>query len=166
MQGADFPQVVTVEVSVGRHHPPARRGGPYRVEVEDAATRFQLVFFHARDDYLRRILPTGARRVVSGKAELFDGIAQMVHPDHILPPAEAGEIPDFEPVYPLAAGLTQKTMRKAAQSALARAPDLAEWIDPVQKAQAGLARGGTSGACPAKHGRSLPPRPGARPPGL
>jgi len=137
VQGADFPQVVTVEVTVGRHHPPARRGGPYRVEVEDAATRFQLVFFHARDDYLRRILPTGARRVVSGKAELFDGIAQMVHPDHILPAAEAGEIPDFEPVYPLAAGLTQKTMRKAAQSALARAPDLAEWIDPVQKAQAG-----------------------------
>ena len=137
VQGADLPGVVTVEVVVGQHRAPSRRGGAYRINVEDAATAFQLVFFHARDEYLRRILPTGARRVVSGKVELFDGIANMVHPDHILEPREAGEIPDFEPVYPLTGGLTQKTMRKAALAALARAPDLAEWIDPVQKAQAG-----------------------------
>ena len=137
VQGADLPGVVTVEVTVGQHRHATRRGGAYRVTVEDAATTFQLVFFHARDDYLRKVLPTGARRVVSGKVELFDGMAQMVHPDHILEPDEAHEIPDFEPVYPLTAGVTQKTMRKAALSALTRAPELAEWIDPVQKAQAG-----------------------------
>jgi ATP-dependent DNA helicase RecG len=94
--------------------------GPYRVEVDDAATRFELVFFHARGDYLQRLLPTGARRVVSGRLELFDGVAQMAHPDHVLPPEEAGTLPRFEPVYPLTAGVTQKTMFKAARSALAR----------------------------------------------
>ncbi|HKL06094.1 MAG TPA: OB-fold nucleic acid binding domain-containing protein, partial [Roseovarius sp.] len=137
VQGADLPGVVTVEVTVGQHRAPQRRGGAYRITVEDSATAFQLVFFHARDEYLRRILPTGARRVVSGKVELFDGMAQMVHPDHVLPPDEAGEIPDFEPVYPLTGGVTQKVMRKAAVSAVAKAPDLAEWIDPAQKAQTG-----------------------------
>ncbi|RKF15263.1 ATP-dependent DNA helicase RecG [Roseovarius spongiae] len=137
VQGADLPGVVTVEAVIGQHRPPARRGGAYRVMAEDAATTFQVVFFHARDEYLRRMLPTGARRVLSGKVELFDGIAQMVHPDHMLPPEEAHEIPDFEPVYPLTAGVTQKVMAKAAQAALTRAPDLAEWIDPAQKAQAG-----------------------------
>ncbi|NCQ23474.1 MAG: ATP-dependent DNA helicase RecG [Roseovarius sp.] len=137
VQGADLPGVVTVEVTVGQHRAPARRGAAYRVVVEDAATSFQLVYFHARDEYLRRLLPTGARRVVSGKVELFDGIAQMVHPDHVLAPEEAGEIPGFEPVYPLTAGVTQRVMAKAAQAALTRALDLAEWVDPVQKAQAG-----------------------------
>ena len=137
VQGADLPGVVTVEVTVGQHRHPTRRGGAYRINVEDAQVAFQLVFFHARDDYLRRILPTGARRVVSGKVELFDGMAQMVHPDHVLLPEEAGEIPDFEPVYPLTQGVTQKTMAKAAKSAVARAPDLPEWIDPLQKAHAG-----------------------------
>ena len=137
VQGADLPGVVTVEVTVGQHRAPQRRGGAYRITVEDSATAFQLVFFHARDEYLRRILPTGARRVVSGKVELFDSMAQMVHPDHVLPPDEAGEIPDFEPVYPLTGGVTQKVMRKAAVSAVAKAPDLAEWIDPAQKAQTG-----------------------------
>nr|MDA3858922.1 ATP-dependent DNA helicase RecG [Roseovarius sp.] len=137
VQGADLPGVVTVDVVIGQHRAPSRRGGAYRVSVEDAQTTFQLVFFHARDEYLRKILPTGARRVVSGKVELFDGIAQMVHPDHMLPVDEAGDIPDFEPVYPLTAGVTQKMMVKAQQGALARVPDLGEWIDPVQKAQAG-----------------------------
>ena len=137
VQGADLPGVVTVEVTVGRHRAPARRGGAYRIEATDAATTFQLVFFHAREDYLRKILPTGARRVVSGKVELFDGVAQMVHPDHVLEPGEAVEIPDFEPVYPLTAGVTQKMMGKAVASALTRVPELAEWIDPAQKAQAG-----------------------------
>ncbi len=133
---AAIPGTVTVEITVGRHRPASGRG-PYRVEVEDAGTRFQLVFFHARDDYLRRLLPTGARRIVSGKVELFDGVAQMVHPDHVLPPEEAGSLPDFEPVYPLTAGVTQKVMHRAVQSALARAPDLPEWIDADLKRQKG-----------------------------
>ncbi|WP_397543419.1 ATP-dependent DNA helicase RecG [Roseovarius salis] len=137
VQGGDIPRVMTVEVTVGQHRAPQRRGGPYRIHVTDAATEFQLVFFHAREDYLRRILPTGARRVVSGRVELFDGMAQMVHPDHVLPPDQAGDIPEFEPVYPLTAGVTQRMMGKAVRSAVAHAPDLPEWIDPVQKAQAG-----------------------------
>ncbi len=123
-----LPGMATVEVTVGLHRPPAGRG-PYRIEVEDAKTSFQLVFFHAKGDYLGRILPTGSRRIVSGKVELFDAIAQMPHPDHILPPEEAGEIPPYEPVYPLTAGVTQKGMRRAVASALALAPFLGEWID-------------------------------------
>ncbi|WP_137700573.1 ATP-dependent DNA helicase RecG [Marimonas lutisalis] len=137
VQGADLPATLTVEVTVGQHRHPRSRGGAYRINVEDAQTGFQLVYFHARDEYLRRILPTGSKRVVSGKVELFDGIAQMVHPDHVVLPEEAGDIPAFEPVYPLTAGVTQKTMAKAARSALERAPELQEWIDPLQKAKAG-----------------------------
>ncbi len=129
------PSVATVEVIVGEHHPPRTRGRPYRVHVEDAETSFQLVFFHARGDYLQRLLPTGQKRIVSGKVEIFDGIAQIVHPDHVLPMAEAEDIPTFEPVYPLHAGITQKTMWKATRSAMAMMPDLPEWIDPALKAR-------------------------------
>lgn len=59
-----LPGVATVEVTVGRHRKPSGRG-PYRIEVEDAQTSFQLVFFHARGDYLEKILPTGSRRIAS-----------------------------------------------------------------------------------------------------
>ncbi|MDX1780495.1 MAG: ATP-dependent DNA helicase RecG [Thalassovita sp.] len=137
VRGAVLPDVLTVEVTIGAHRAPRSRGGAYRVTVEDAETSFQLVFFHARGDYLKKVLPVGERRVVSGKVEMFDGIIQMVHPDHMLPLEEAGDIPAFEPVYPLTAGVSLKQMTKAVRAAIARVADLPEWIDPEQKARAG-----------------------------
>ncbi|MEJ5217289.1 ATP-dependent DNA helicase RecG [Cognatishimia sp. D5M38] len=137
IQGAELPGIVTVEVEIGTHRAPRNRSGAYRVTVQDAKTSFQLVFFHARGDYLKKQLPEGSVRLVSGRVELFDGVGQMVHPDHMVPVEEAGQIPEFEPVYPLTAGVTQKVMTKAARSAVATAPLLAEWIDPAQKDKAG-----------------------------
>ncbi|ETX15539.1 ATP-dependent DNA helicase RecG [Roseivivax halodurans JCM 10272] len=137
IRGADLPGVLTVEAEIGQHRPPRTKGGAYRIEAEDSQTSFQIVFFHARGDYLTRILPPGERRVLSGRVELFDGVAQMVHPDHVLPPAEAGTLPEFEPVYPLTSGVTRKQMVRAAADAIARAPDLPEWIDPGLMAKEG-----------------------------
>jgi ATP-dependent DNA helicase RecG len=131
------PAVITVEVEIGAHFAPRTKGRPYRVMVRDAALEFQLVFFHARADYLTKLLPTGQRRLVSGRVELFDGVAQMVHPDHVLRPEEYAELPQFEPVYPLTAGITQKLVLKSVAVALTRAPDLPEWIDGPLKAREG-----------------------------
>ena len=135
VKDAILPATVTVAVTVGAHRAPANKGGAYRIHVEDSATAFQLVFFHARGDYWKRQMPEGSRRVVSGRVELFDGIPQMVHPDFVVPEAEAGDIPTFEPVYPLTSGITQKLMYKATRAALSRVPEVSEWIDPNQKNQ-------------------------------
>lgn len=135
LKDAPLPATLTVAVTVGAHHAPRTKGGAYRIHVEDAQASFQLVFFHARGDYWRRQLPEGARRIVSGRVELFDGIPQMVHPDFVVAEEDADDIPAFEPVYPLTSGLTQKLMFKATRGALARVPDVAEWIDPGQMAK-------------------------------
>ncbi|MEM8577038.1 MAG: ATP-dependent DNA helicase RecG [Pseudomonadota bacterium] len=137
LQGAPLPGTYTVAVTIGAHSAASRKGGAYRIQVEDDALAFQLVFFRGTSQWYREQLPEGERRIVSGRVESFDGMAQMVHPDHILTEAEAGEIAEFEPVYPLTAGLTQKVMIRAARAALERLPELPEWIDPAQKAQAG-----------------------------
>ncbi|SUZ30868.1 ATP-dependent DNA helicase RecG [Roseibaca ekhonensis] len=137
LMGLDFPAIATVEVQVGTHHAPRTRGRPYRIFVRDAEMEFQLVFFHARGDYLQKLLPTGQRRVVSGKVELFDGIAQMVHPDHVLRAQEAEALPQFEAVHALCAGVSQKLISRAIGSALERLPALEDWIDPALKARKG-----------------------------
>ncbi len=137
VQGADLPGIVTVRAQIGQHRAPRSRGGAYRIEADDAATRFQIVFFHARDEYLRRVLPSGQTRVVSGRVELFDSVPQMVHPDHILRDDDIADLPEFEPVYPLTSGVTQKLMVKAVADALTRVPELPEWIDPSQREQEG-----------------------------
>lgn len=127
---AEPPEIVIINVTVGRHFPPKTRGRPWRVHCTDMhGDDLTLVFFHPRRDWIENQLPTGARRIVSGKVELFDGLAQMVHPDHILreddaPPAA------FEPVYPLSQGLTQRMMSKAISAAMAHLPEVDEWIDP------------------------------------
>lgn len=135
VQGADLPATLTVEVEIGQHRPPRNKGGAYRIDVIDSQIAFQLVYFHARGDYLGNLLPTGQKRVVSGKVELFDGLAQMVHPDHVVRIEDAAQIPSFEPVYPLTAGITQKPLSKSIGSALDRTPKLEEWIDSTQKSQ-------------------------------
>lgn len=124
------PEIVTITVTVIRHHPPQVRGRPFRVHcTDDAGQDLTLVFFRAHEAWIAGQLPLGERRVLSGKLELFDGHAQMVHPDHVLPegqPLPAG----FEPLYPLSAGLTQRMMARAAAAALERVPPVEEWIDP------------------------------------
>jgi ATP-dependent DNA helicase RecG len=137
IRDAILPATVTVEVEIGMHVPARAKGRPYHVHVHDEKTEFRLVFFHAHGDYLQKQLPTGQRRIISGRVELFDNMAQMVHPDHMLPLERADEIPSFEPVYPLTHGITQKVIYKAAASALDRLPELEEWIDPGQKAKEG-----------------------------
>ncbi len=132
-----LPGVATVEVEIGLHQAPSARGRPYRIHVRDARTEFLLVYFHAREDWMRRTFPSGQRRIVSGRVEIFDGLAQMVHPDHVLLPGGSDELSAFEPVYPLTQGLSLRAMTRAARDAVERAPSLPEWIEPGLKAKRG-----------------------------
>ena len=135
IRSAALPGTVTVAVTVGRHLPPSSPGRPYRIEVEDAATSFQVVYFRGAAEAHARALPTGQRRVLSGRVELYDGIAQMAHPDHVL--LEHERLPAYEPVYPLTAGVTSRVMARAVDAALKRLPDVPEWIDPALLAERG-----------------------------
>ena len=128
--------VVTVTVTVGRHRPtPPRSRAPYRVEVFDDTGEMTLAFFKPRPDYLMRLLPPGERRHVSGTAALYDGMLQMVHPDRVVDDEGFAKLPLVEPVYPLTEGLALGAVRKAADLALARLPELPEWQDPAWAAR-------------------------------
>ncbi|MBK5919832.1 ATP-dependent DNA helicase RecG [Rhodothalassium salexigens] len=134
---ADVPadRVVRLTLRVVDHQVPANRRAPYRVLCEDGTGRIALVFFNGREDYLRRLLPVGHTRLVSGRVELFGERLQMAHPDYVVAEDEAHLIPALEPVYPLTEGLSGKVVRKAAAAALAKAPELPEWLDPALVAE-------------------------------
>ncbi|MGJ3230458.1 MAG: ATP-dependent DNA helicase RecG [Oceanicaulis sp.] len=121
--------LVTLEAEVETHIPRPTLKQPYKVRMRDETGFLHLTFFNAKADYLRRVLPEGARRVVSGKAERFGSEVQIVHPDLIAAPAEIEEADLLQPVYPLTAGLSAGVMRKAVKGALAALPELPEWID-------------------------------------
>ena len=123
-------QVATLSVTVGEHRPGRSPAAPYRVAVSGGGTVLEVVHFRAGRDWMERLYPPGAERVISGRLELYDGRWQMPHPDHVLAPAEAETLPAFEPVYPLTQGLGQKQVARAVGRALERLPDLPEWIAP------------------------------------
>ena len=130
--------IVTLRVAVDRHRP-GRGPRPYRIECSDETGALELVFFHAREDYLHKVLPPGESRVVSGRVESYRGALQMTHPDHIAAPEEAAKLPAIEPVYSLTAGLTAKPLARAVAEAIERAPALDEWLEPEWRAARGWA---------------------------
>ncbi|MBL8660518.1 MAG: ATP-dependent DNA helicase RecG [Rhodospirillales bacterium] len=127
--------VATLRVSINAHQPASGPRRPYRVRCSDASGFLDLVFFHGREDYLLRVLPVGNIRIVSGMVDDFADALQMTHPDYILAEDERDRLPAFEPIYPLSGGVSARALAKLAKAALARAPDLAEWLDPALRAQ-------------------------------
>jgi ATP-dependent DNA helicase RecG len=107
-----------------------RARAPFRVVAEDAAgTRVALVYFN-NSGWAKKQFPLGQPRLVSGKLDSFGGELQIVHPDHVLPPAEAAGLPERESVYALSEGLTNNRLSQLVGQALTRLPPLAEWIEP------------------------------------
>lgn len=119
--------IITSEVSVLKHVKPRNRNQPYRISCANETGTLDLVFFRAREDWLKQTLPVGSLRLVSGRVEQYRDSLQMVHPDYVLPVENADQMPLLEPVYPLTASLTGNMMRKAAQGACAFIPKLDEW---------------------------------------
>ena len=124
-------QVITVAVIVDKHRPspPHRSRAPYRIYTHDDTGDLTLTYFNARKDYLERLLPVGEMRYVSGTAEFYDGMLQMVHPDRVVDEAGFAALPLVEPVYPLTDGLALGNVRRAMDGAIASLPDLPEWQD-------------------------------------
>ena len=127
--------IATITVKVVEHQAPRIKRLPYKVICSDDSGVLELVFFHARSDYLLKILPEGETRIVSGKVEHFQGNVQMSHPDRIGTLEELDELQAVEPVYPLTAGLTSKPLINAIRESVSLVPPLPEWQDPAWLSQ-------------------------------
>src|SRR5690606_34814048 len=128
-------RIVTMELRVEKHSPNARKNLPYRVQCRDDTGTINLVFFHANKGWIEKQLPVGSTKIVSGKIEYYAGNPQIVHPDQIGDPEERAAIETVEPVYPLTAGITNKTVRKALHGALGFVTSLPEWLDEAYKSK-------------------------------
>src|ERR1700723_2848163 len=102
---------------------------PYRIICYDGTGFITLIYFNMKGDYLQRLLPVGAERIVSGRVEFYVNIPQIAHPDYVVPLDQADKLKPIEPVYPLTAGLPPRVLQRAIASAVERVPPLAEWID-------------------------------------
>jgi ATP-dependent DNA helicase RecG len=136
-QAADG-QVMTFEVTVEEIQKPRTHTQPLRVRVSDPTGFMTLVFFGRYGDQIAARHPVGAKRIVSGKVDDDKFGRQMAHPDYMLAPDKAGEIPELEAIYPATEGLPPRRVRAFVLEALERAPALPEWQDPAWLAREGF----------------------------
>ncbi len=137
LKDAEPGRIATVTINVLEHLPPRVKAQPYKVRVSDDSAMMELVFFRADAEYLNQLLPTGTKRVISGRIEKFKDRLQMAHPDHVAD--DAASLPRHEPVYALTEGLAGKSMVKAVRGALAKMPVMPEWQDGAFLKQRGFA---------------------------
>ncbi len=123
--------VVTITGRVDRHQPPppGKQNLPYRIFLHDDTGELALTFFRVKGNWLEKSLPVDETVIVSGKVDWFNGRPSMVHPDYMVKASEADNLPLVEPVYGLTAGLSARILRKSIEAAVARVPDMPEWID-------------------------------------
>lgn len=131
---ADAPigAIVTLEVCIEEHRPPPRVKAriPYRVVAGDETGELLLVYFSTETAWIARSMPVGARRIISGTVEIYDGIKQIAHPALVGDPDKPGSFAEVEPSYPLTAGINSRLLQRLQKQALARAPALPEWLPP------------------------------------
>ncbi|MEM9988051.1 MAG: ATP-dependent DNA helicase RecG [Pseudomonadota bacterium] len=126
---AEDDRLATLTVHVDKHQPSpkGRANIPWKVLCSDQTGYLTLIFFRPRPDWLTRVLPEGSTRIISGKVEHYHAERQMAHPDYIVAPEDEADLPLIEPLYPLTAGLAQKTMGRVVREAHGRLPPLPEW---------------------------------------
>lgn len=134
LTNCEIGRIATFDLEVIQHILPPSRRLPWRVLCRDESGFAHLVFFHG-GAWLKRLLPLGQRRLVSGRLERYRDALQMVHPDHILSRTAFDRLPSIEPIYGLTAGVSNKVLSRAILTATKRIPTLPEWQDPEWLAQ-------------------------------
>lgn len=123
---------VVVALTATEHKSPYGRG-PYRVLAQDNIGNICTLTYFGRASYsAKKLLPVGEQRWVAGRIDQYDQMLQIVHPDHVVEHSDDTLTRLCEPVYPLSEGLTQPRVAGLVDQALARLPQLPEWIEARQ----------------------------------
>ncbi len=121
-------EIATIEAEVDGHTP-AFKSVPHRIRLRDDTGFLSVAYFRGSEDMFKRMWPVGQTRLVSGVVTFYDGMRQMLHPDHVVDPAKGEAPPAVEPVYPLTQGLPGRTLARTIGGALDAAPEVPEWLE-------------------------------------
>lgn len=135
LMASDAGRVITIALTVKEHRVSSSPRGPTRVRAEDAAgNSVALVYFGGNSGWVKKLLPIGETKLVSGRLDLYGQDLQIVHPDL---GDSAEDFREREAIYPLSEGITSRRLGALAAQAVERSPELPEWIEPGLKAQRG-----------------------------
>lgn len=120
---------LTVVITVTDHIIPRHKGSPYKVIGQTSdGTIVTVIYFNYNNHFMKKTFPYGHTITISGNAQRkFDSI-EITHPDIIASAGMSKYYIGTEPVYPLVAKLTNRTISYAIKHLLTVLPTIPEWI--------------------------------------
>ena len=100
-------KVVIIKIKIIKHNFKYFKG-PLNIEVTDGLNKINLIFFNAKNDWIKKNFPIEQERIISGKLEKYKNQFQIIHPDYIEKIFDIDKIPVIEPIYSLTKGISQK----------------------------------------------------------
>ena len=129
---------IVIPLTIIEHRAGRTQRAPYRVMAQDAASNVLALTYFGRASYsAKKQLPVGEKRWVAGRLDRYGDMLQIVHPDHVEEAGDETMARLCEPIYRLSEGLTQPKVANLIEQALARTPELPEWIEGSQLTAAG-----------------------------
>ena len=129
----DVGRTVSIVVTPSEYRLSRSPRGPSRVLATDThGNAISLTYFGGSSGYVKKLLPLGEPRRISGRLDQYGQELQMLHPELGAP---GDDVRAREAIYPLSEGLTSRRMGQLAEQAIERAPTLPEWIEPGLKAK-------------------------------
>ena len=124
-------RLATLNVTVLKHQKNFKQNLPYKIKTQDDKGKLELIFFNVNSEYLKQIYPLGKNVIISGIVNNYKNQLQMSHPECFGTTDQyKTKLPDFEPVYGLTNGLSQRKIKKIIKYCLTKVPILTEWHDP------------------------------------
>ena len=122
--------LLTIEITISDHFPSFYKSNkPYKVLSHFENESIEIIFFNARSDYIKKLLPVGKKFIVSGKTDFYKNKIQIINPDYIVNSESKNILLKLEPVYPLFSNINSKSILKAISHSLELIPkNLPEWI--------------------------------------
>lgn len=120
--------IATIEAEVDGHMP-AYKNLPHRIRLRDETGFLTVTYFRGNEEMLKRMWPVGQTRLVSGEIKFYEGMRQMLHPDHVVDPSKGEAPPAVEPIYPLTQGLSGRMLSRTILAALDTLPEAPEWLE-------------------------------------
>ncbi len=129
-------RIVTIKLKILKHIKPYNKSQPYKVICSDGSDKITINFFKTNPKFIDALIKIGTTKIVSGNLTRWNNQLTMSNPDIITTEDKKEiDIPEFEPVYHLTAGVSNKILRKLITQVLNKITDLIkyhpipEWLD-------------------------------------
>ena len=122
-------KIFTIKIKVLKYNFPRIRNLPSKVFCKDKFGEIDLVFFHSREGYIRKILPLNEWVAVSGKVNFFRNKYQITNPTFVEKAEQIELVKKITPKYSLTEGLSEKIYSKIIEKVFIKLPEISEWHD-------------------------------------